>query len=593
MKNRTTNIIAACLLVFVFIVALSSITNDSLTMDELAHLPAGYSYLTQKDMRLNPEHPPIIKDLSAVPLLFLENIKFPSEIKDWKSDVNGQWGFGNYFLFKTGNPAEQMIFLARIPMILILILAGFYIFRWAKQLWGNNAGLLALFLFSISPTFLAHGRLVTTDVGAAFGTIFASYYFIKFLEKSDIKSAIKAGLALGIAELLKFSLILLLPFFGLIAMGWLILKAKNFKNFLENFAKYIGFGAIIGATALCLIYFVYLYHVWNYPAERQKADTEFTLASFSNRNLTSIVIWMADKPILRPFSQYLLGLFMIFQRASGGNTGYFMGEVSASGWKTYFPIVYFIKETLTFHILTLISLLYLAYKWVKSLRFKASFQTRFSRLWNWKYKYFVELSMFLFIAIYWYTSLTSKLNIGVRHLLPVFPFTIMLVSSIITKWLKENKFQKAKYAIIACLLVFGAYSTYSVYPSFLSYFNEAVGGPKQGYKYVTDSNLDWGQDLKRLKIWLDQNNIQSIYLDYFGGSDTSYYLKEKYKSWWGDRNPNELKKGEYLAVSATLLQGGRGKPVSGFTQASGYYNWLNKYQPTAVIGNSIFVYKIE
>ena len=144
MSNRLTNLIATFLLIFIFLVTIFSMKDDSLTMDELAHLPSGYSYLTQKDMRLNPEHPPLIKDLAAIPLLFIKGIKFPSEIKNWKEDINGQWGFGNYFLFKTGNPADKMIFWARIPMILTLVLLGFYIFKWAKELFGNKAALLAL-----------------------------------------------------------------------------------------------------------------------------------------------------------------------------------------------------------------------------------------------------------------------------------------------------------------------------------------------------------------------------------------------------------------------------------------------------------------
>lgn len=110
MSNQKTKIIATLLLIFVFLVAIFSIKDDSLTMDELAHLPAGYSYLTQKDMRLNPEHPPLIKDLAAIPLLFIKGIKFPSEIKAWKEDINGQWNFGSYFLYKMGNPADKMIF---------------------------------------------------------------------------------------------------------------------------------------------------------------------------------------------------------------------------------------------------------------------------------------------------------------------------------------------------------------------------------------------------------------------------------------------------------------------------------------------------
>lgn len=100
MSNRTTNIIAAAFLIFVFITAVSSMAGDSLTMDELAHLPAGYSYLTQKDMRINPEHPPLIKDLAAIPLLFIKGINFPKDIKAWTQDVNGQWDFGNNFFIQ-------------------------------------------------------------------------------------------------------------------------------------------------------------------------------------------------------------------------------------------------------------------------------------------------------------------------------------------------------------------------------------------------------------------------------------------------------------------------------------------------------------
>ncbi|MCX6759910.1 MAG: glycosyltransferase family 39 protein, partial [Candidatus Nealsonbacteria bacterium] len=366
MSNSITKIIATFLLIFVFVIAFFSIQNDSLTMDEQAHLPAGYSYLSQMDMRLNPEHPPLIKDLSAVPLLFIKNIEFPYDAKAWTTDVNGQWIFGNTFLFKSGNPAEQMILWARIPMILLLILAGYYIFRFTKELYGNNASILALLIFSFSPTFLAHGRLVTTDVGAALGTIMATYYFMQFLKKPKLITALKAGLTLGIAELLKFSLILLIPFFGIIAIAWIILQSLKvrenlpgiyekpaskkdvLRNFFKVLGKYTAYGILIGTIALALIYVVYLFHVWNYPMERQKSDTSLILSSFSNKSLVNMAVQMTEMPILRPFAQYFLGLCMIFQRASGTNSGYFIGEISAAGWKAYFPTVYLIKETLSF-----------------------------------------------------------------------------------------------------------------------------------------------------------------------------------------------------------------------------------------------------
>ncbi len=597
MSNNLTKVLAAGLLIFIFVISVLTIRNDSLTMDELAHLPAGYSYLTQRDMRLNPEHPPLIKDLSALPLLFIKDINFPSEIKAWQEDVNGQWKFGSSFLFKSNNPAEEMIFWGRIPMILILVLLGFYVFIWTRELFGNTASLIALSLFSFSPTLLAHGRLVTTDVGAAAGVFIATYYFIKFLKKTSSvslkqawqtgkKSLLLAGIALGLAQLAKFSLILLLPFFGIIVVIWAMAKSPNFKEFLKVFARYFALCILIGLITLTVIWLVYQYHVWDYPPERQLSDTEFTLTSF-NQDAAKVVVWMSDKPILRPMGQYLLGLFMILQRASGGNTGFFFGEISAAGWKSYFPTVYLIKEPLTFHILTIISILCLIWLVQKSLR-KNSLKTTFN---NWVKYHFVEIASLIFIAIYWIVSLRSNLNIGVRHLLPVFPFTILLISGMISFYLRPP-FPKAKKAFLAVLILWQIYSVITIYPSFLAYFNESIG-KGQGHEYTVDSNLDWGQDLKRLNQWLDKNNIDQVYINYFGGSDINYYLKGKNLPWWGDRNPAELPKGSYLAVSATLLQGGKGKPSPSYNEPTGYYNWLNQYEPVAVIGYSIFVYHIE
>jgi len=212
--------------------------------------------------------------------------------------------------------------------------------------------------------------------------------------------------------------------------------------------------------------------------------------------------------------------------------------------------------------------------------------------------------MLVFIVIYWATSLKSNLNIGVRHLLPVFPFTILLVSNITISWLKSPLLKpsstsfikvglgKIKKAFLALLLIWQATNVIAVYPSFLSYFNELAGGPENGYIYTVDSNLDWGQDLKRLTKWVEEQKIDKIYIDYFGGGDAKYYLKEKFAPWWDTRDPKELPKASYLAVSATFLQGGRGEPTPGFNQPTGYYRWLDNYEPIAKIGNSIFVYYI-
>ena len=599
MSNRSTNIIAVVLLLLMFCVAVFSIKDDSLTMDEKSHLPAGYSYLTQKDMRINPEHPPLIKDLAALPLLFIKDINFPFDTKAWKEDVNGQWDFGYNFLYNSDNPTDQMIFWGRIPMILLLILLGFYIFKAARELFGNKTALLSLFFFSFSPTFLAHGRLVTTDVGAAAGIFIATYYFIKALRNPCKKNIIIAGLFFGLAELCKFSAILLIPLFVFLALVWWLIKMTTWQKVLKTFL-------LVSIIGFILIWPVYQYHTWNYPPQRQLQDTKSILISYAEgpssiekscftlKNIArcpaEILIWMADKPVLRPYAQYGLGLLMVMQRAAGGNTTYFLGEISNLGWKSYFPIVYAIKVPLAFHILTLIALFYAAWR----IRIRGSGFGK--QIKNWLKSHFPEFAMLSFIALYWATSLSANLNIGVRHLLPVFPFTILLVSRTTDYWLASaSKFRlwiKLKYLFLSVLILWQAFSVFSIYPHFLAYFNEIVGGPDKGYLYTVDSNLDWGQDLKRLKNYTDEKGIDKIYVDYFGGSDAKYHLGNKYAPWWGDRNAEEFPKGNYLAVSATFLQGGRGELAPGFNDPSGYYRWLDKYEPVAKIGYSIFVYYI-
>jgi len=598
MSNRLTNVIATCLLIFVFLIAIFSMRDDSATMDEVAHLPAGYSYLTQKDMRLNPEHPPLIKDLAAVPLLFIKDINFPSDIKAWKEDINGQWDFGPYFLYQSGNPADKMIFWSRFPMILILILLGFYIFKWAKELFGNKVALLALFLFSFSPTFLAHGRLVTTDVGAAAGVFIATYYFIKALKSSTKRNIILAGIAFGLAELCKFSVILLIPFFAVLALVWWLIKKANWQKTLKIFILVLIIGFI-------LIWPIYQYHVLNYPPERQVRDAEVFLSAYPDF-IQKPLLFAADKPILRPYAQYFTGLFMVFHRAAFGNTTYFLGEVSNLGWKNYFPVVYSIKEPLTFHILTLIALLYAA--WSLNIRSSSPFAALGRLIKN----HFPEFAMLTFIGVYWTTSLISNLNIGVRHLLPVFPFTFILVSLGTVKWIEGIKKLPLKTtthpppsrwsgplvtSFVSVLLGWYIISSLSCFPYFLAYSNELTGGPDKTYIYTVDSNLDWGQDLKRLQNWVENppagGEIDKIYVDYFGGGDANYYLKEKYAPWRGNRNPAEFPKGNYLAVSATFLQGGRGLASPGFAETTGYYRWLDRYTPVEKIGYSIFIYYID
>lgn len=585
LSNRTTNIIAIILLVVMFFSAVFSLKDDTATFDELAHIPAGYSYLSQQDYRINPEHPPLIKDLSALPLMFL-NLNFPIGHSSWIQKDGPVWwlqfDLGTEFLYHSGNNPDQIVFWSRIPMVFLLMLLGFLIFHWTRKLGGNYAGLFSLVLFTFSPTFLAHGRLVTTDVGATIGVVLATYFWLNFLKNPIKRNIILAGVAFGIAMLLKFSLALLIPFFAVITLAYSCLRYQGIKGIL----KYIGLAIIAGLVAAVLVWLVYQFHIWNYPAERQLRDTQTNLSQDRLTSLVNLTIWMADKPVVRPYAQYMQGLLMATQRTMSGNTTYFLGMVSASSWWYYFPVVYFLKVPLAFHVLTLMSLFSLILL-IRQGKIK---------LFEWLREYFVEFSLVIFLLIYWFTSVTGNLNIGVRHILPVFPFTYILVVLAITKGIKalgNVVYRKTAIATVLVLLAWYVSSSLSVYPFYLTHFNEIAGGPANGYKYAVDSNLDWGQDLKRLKKWTEENGIEKIYIDYFGGGDAQYYFGEKYQPWQRDWNPEKIERDSYLAVSASTLQGGRAKAVSGFDQPADFYKWLNDYQTVAVIGNSIFVYYID
>lgn len=583
-KKVQATVLVTLLLGAMFFMALASMKNDSLTFDEVAHIPAGYSYLTQKEYRLNPEHPPLIKDIAALPLL-LQKINFPSYLKSWREDANGQWDFGNKFLYHSGNNPDKIIFWARFPMILIMLFLGWFVYKWTKEILGRKTAFLALFLYSFSPTIIAHGRFVTFDVAAAAGFFIATYYFIRCLKDPSRKNIIIAGLVFGMSQLVKFSLFLLIPFFIALTIAWVYPNRKKFRLCL----RYLKILILIFVIGYLLIYPVYLYHVWNYPLEKQISDVKSISSTFGSKIMAKTIVWMSDKKFLKPYTEYGLGLFMTLNRTAGGNNAYFLGQVSSKAWWYYFPVVYLIKEPFALFILIIIAVFFA----VRKLRFSL-------------FNHFPIFAMFLFIVIYWISSVTGNLNIGIRHLLPVFPFTYVLISRQVIEWLKVEKESDSplklirsyfkslgKKFILVLLLLWYFISVFKVFPSFLAYFNESVGGPENGYKYVTDSNLDWGQDLKRLAKFVNENDkIDKIYIDYFGGDEPSRLLGEKYGGQWLNSDPEEKAKGNWLAISANSLQGGRAAPAKGFSQPTDYYRWLNKYEPEKIIGYSILVYYI-
>ncbi|MDP2734626.1 MAG: glycosyltransferase family 39 protein, partial [bacterium] len=241
LTERLTKFLAILFLAAMFSLAFLSMKDDALTFDELAHIPAGYSYLTKQDYRINPEHPPLAKDLAALPLLFL-NLNFPEQSQNWLQDAGAppwwvQFDLGTEFLYQSGNDPQEIIVWSRIPMIFLLLALGWLLFTWTRSLAGNGPALLALFLFSLSPTLLAHGRLVTTDVAAAFGAVLSLLFWVRFLKEPTKKHVLYAGIAFGVAMLLKFSLILLVPVFVLLTVLYPFLSGFSLRKLTSYVSK--------------------------------------------------------------------------------------------------------------------------------------------------------------------------------------------------------------------------------------------------------------------------------------------------------------------------------------------------------------------
>jgi len=590
--NKYTSFATAIILVSL-VLAISSFWNDSLIVDEIPHVGSGYGYVEKLDYRLNPEHPPLAKALAATPLLFLDLKQDAFQTRFWLTDINGQWDFGRFLIFQSGNNADLITRAVKFPILIFFVLAAVLMYKWASKLYGKSAGLIALTLFSFSPTILAHSRFVTTDVPALFGVLLATYFFINYLRTPITKNLWLAGIAFGIAILTKFSTFLLAPYFLILALVFGAIKKSAIRHSLYAICIFIiGF--------VLIVWPVYYVFTFNYPPERQAADTHFLLGSFGNRTLAGIVEWLADKPLIRALGQYGLGLLMVGQRAVGGNTTYFLGEVSSEGWRYYFPVVYALKEPLAWWALVIISLLFIA--WQIKLKNISRFMFYVSGFIK---NHLVEFAMLLWLAIYWATSINSNLNIGVRHLLPTYPFAIILVAGQITRIYQKLKIKyqndksKIKYLIFNILffiLMFSyIYENIKVWPYYLTYFNQLAGGPSGGYRYVVDSNLDWGQDLKRLSQWVEKNNIQAIHLDYFGWSDPVYYLGTKFKWLTVEQYKNAqdfINKtgGGYIGVSATFFMGSRGVRQLADEKS---YAWLQRYEPVAIIGNSIWVWELR
>jgi hypothetical protein len=564
-KRLITAILAVLLLGVMFALMIFSSIGDSGTVDEVAHIPSGYSYDKYQDFRLNPEHPPLAKALAGIPLVFM---KLNGLKDDWSWEKINQWESGWYFMYEAGNDPGDIFFWARVPMILLTLALGVLLFFWAKGLYGRKIALFVLTLYAFYPDLLGHGHLVTTDIAAAFGFAITLFAFSKLIERPSTRSIFWAGIAFGLAQLLKFSSFLLFGILLILVIYKAFADRKEKSDFWPLLLKYFKYYILVCVISLVFVSLVYIPFVWNTPSsiEHQVIDMNLTTDA-RTLPLRNFLHLFEGNPISRALGHYLLGIMLVVARVAGGNATFIMGHLSDKSISWFFPVAWLIKTPIPIILLTIWSVISLIIYRVKC---KAQ---------AWQYWLFLTP-----VVVYWAFTLKGSLNIGIRHLMPTIPFVLLFIGMTMHRYTERKILPTLPVILTGIMTIWLVVSTVSYYPQYIAYFNEFVPRGER-YKYLTDSSLDWGQDLLRLKEYVETNSIESIKVDYFGGSVPEYFMSQA-NEWHSSYGPTT----GWLAVSATYFQSSK---LYGEKEGKWSYQWLTEFEPEAVVGGSILVYHIS
>lgn len=549
MKGARFPLIHALAGIFLGIFALQGVAHlldKSPTFDEPVHLSAGFSYLTRGDYRMNVEHPPLIKHIAALPLLFFD-LSPVEAYPGWEE--RSEWKYSSYFLALQEDP-EGLMRLGRFMILSLSCSMGVLVYFFSRALWGGLGALISLFLFCLDPNLIAHSSLVTTDAGFAFFVLLYLATLMWALQKDDIRRWLVCGAALGLAAASKYSAGALVPVTGLVLLvcAWRNLAVQIPPNPRSLCAPFAG-------GALVLRAFVRILHL-------------FAVISL----VAALVLWgcygFQWKPY--PLAPFVEGLRYLSTHMVGGHPTFLNGEHSNSGFWYYFPEIFLLKTPLP-------SLLCMGIALAVTLLCPAHRR----KIWP----------LLLFSAVFFFMACFSRIQIGYRHLLPLLPAAFVLCG-VLGPALSSIS-PRSRAALLVVPAVWLALSTGLVAPHYLTYFNELAGGPIRGKRLAVDSNLDWGQDLNGLAEYVKENSIREIYLSYFGRIDPSFYgipcklLPSYGLSWRSSYGFDKLNPppGVY-AISATNLMGQ-------YLVDRDTFVWFREREPQAIIGNSIYIYHVN
>ncbi len=535
MKSR---FVAMGLLLLMCWLEFSTLAVTSPTADEPLHMVRGYAFAARGEDRLRLRGPVLSNALSGLALLLEPDLKLPpADDPIWLERDGTQ--LPQDFVWANTAPPLRMVFLARFPVLLASLLLGALVFRWAAQRSGSGPALVALALYVFCPNILAHARVATTDLITTATFFGSAYAFYEATRRPTWSWRVLSGGLLGLALAAKFSAVFLLPVMALeTAIAWWRNRQQSqvWRTTLITLLVTVAGGALT---------------VW--------AIYHFKIGPFDASGLSV------------PAPSYWGEWQALNDYLAAPLPGYLFGEISTRGWWYYYPVTLALKSSLP-ELVLLVAALVLAV-----LRRDG----RKNRL--------LLLPPILLLA----SLLFSPHDLGYRYILPLVPFLFVASADVFAAARRPRWVTIGAVALIGWQIV----GTLQIYPYYFAFFNEIAGGPERGRYLLSDSNLDWGQDLIGLKQYVDQHAITRLNLSYFGNTKPSVYGLSTYAlppvraamseqgAWWLHRfYPPDPAPGVY-AISVANLMGG-------LWNSQADYAYFRAQTPDAVIGHTIYVYTL-
>ena len=544
---------------------ISVTARKSITADEIVLIPAAYYYYVDADVNLIGQHPPVCKLLAGFPLLFLQ----PNEWKPTKTDPNGrpdqhEWDYVLHFWQDNRAQFEAICFWSRIPMIALTLALGTLLFFFTRDLLGPRVALLAVTLFAIEPTILAHGRVVQTDIPAAFGLLLTVYAIWKYIRAPGWKNACFLGSAAAIALLAKYSMLVVVPtIFATIAVLFFLAGA--------NRPKLVRDAGIAAVVLLLVINAAYFFHNRALtPGDLKWIADVFSGSSGLLTTTLQVLRWILPTDLV-------MGIYWQLHHTRVGHPAGLLGMYTNHGWWYYFPVAFFFKATVPFLLLSIVSGVW------------AVRRVGREREGRW-------LVLLVPLLLYTGLMLISPINIGVRYYLPGYIFFVILSAALLDSLLRHRGEAFGRFtakAAVVVALCWMSWEALRTYPHYIPYMNQ-LAFARPHWWYLSDSNLEWGDDSRELAAWLrarGETRVRGLLLGCFATLDFYQINYVDALSTPGTPAPR------YTALGASFLNGSTvppyeigGKPVSDYKRVNTFDSYRNR-RPDAVIGNSIYIFR--